>query len=102
MLLQGQETLSGFLPFKQRGDEGSPSFCGDTRYLEPLDTWGSPGGSAVKNTPAVQETWARSLGQEDPLEKEMATHCSYFWLQNVMDGAWRATVHRVTKESDTT
>ena len=28
----------------------------------------------VKNSPAIQETWVRSLGQEDPLEKEMATH----------------------------
>ena len=28
----------------------------------------------VKNLPAVQETWVRSLGQEDPLEKEMATY----------------------------
>ena len=31
---------------------------------------------AVKNLPAKQETWVRSLGQEDPLEKEMATHPS--------------------------
>ena len=31
---------------------------------------------SVKNLPAVQETWVRSLGQEDPLEKEMATHSS--------------------------
>ena len=30
----------------------------------------------VKNLLAVQETWVRSLGQEDPLEKEMATHSS--------------------------
>ena len=30
----------------------------------------------VKNLPAMQETWIRSLGQEDPLEKEMATHYS--------------------------
>ena len=30
----------------------------------------------VKNLPAVQETWIRSLGQEDPLEKEMATYSS--------------------------
>ena len=30
----------------------------------------------VKNLPAVQETWVRFLGQEDPLEKEMATHSS--------------------------
>ena len=30
----------------------------------------------VKNPPAVWETWGQSLGQEDPLEKEMATHSS--------------------------
>ena len=30
----------------------------------------------VKNRPAIWETWVRSLGQEDPLEKEMATHSS--------------------------
>ena len=29
-----------------------------------------------KRLPVVQETWVRSLGQEDPLEKEMATHSS--------------------------
>jgi len=31
---------------------------------------------SVKNLPAVQETWVQSLGQKDPLEKEMATHSS--------------------------
>ena len=30
----------------------------------------------VKNLPAMQETWVGSLGQEDPLEEEMATHSS--------------------------
>ena len=30
----------------------------------------------VKNLPAMQETQVQSLGQEDPLEKEMATHSS--------------------------
>ena len=30
----------------------------------------------VKNLPAMQETWVRSLGQEGPLEKGMATHSS--------------------------
>ena len=30
----------------------------------------------VKNLPAIQETWVRSLSQEDPLEKGMATYCS--------------------------
>ena len=37
----------------------------------------------VKNLPAMQETQARSLGQKDPLEKGMATHC------NIL--AWRIT-----------
>ena len=30
----------------------------------------------VKNLPAKQETWVQSLGQEDPLEKEMTTYSS--------------------------
>ena len=30
----------------------------------------------VKRLPVMQETWVRFLGQEDPLEKEMATHSS--------------------------
>ena len=30
----------------------------------------------VKNLPVMQQTWVRSLGQEDPLEKGMATHSS--------------------------
>ena len=32
------------------------------------------GGSVVKNLPALQDTQVRSLGWEDPLEKEMVTH----------------------------
>ena len=35
---------------------------------------GFPGGSVVENPPAMQETQVQFLGQEDPLEKEMATH----------------------------
>ena len=30
----------------------------------------------IKHLPAQQETWVQTLGQEDPLEKEMATHSS--------------------------
>ena len=37
---------------------------------------GFPGGSEVKRLPAIRETLLRSLGREDPLEKEMATHSS--------------------------
>ena len=36
----------------------------------------------VKNLPAMQETWVQSLGQEDPLEKEMATHSSILAWRN--------------------
>ena len=35
-----------------------------------------PGGSDVKRLPTMRETWVRSLGREDPLEKEMASHSS--------------------------
>ena len=41
-----------------------------------LDTFGLSCGSVVKNMPTMQETWIRSLGWENPLEKEMATHSS--------------------------
>ena len=37
---------------------------------------GFPGGSVEKNPPAKQETWVRSLGWEEPLGEEMATHSS--------------------------
>ena len=40
------------------------------------DPWGFPDGSAVKNLPAVQETWVQSLGQEDSLEEGVATYSS--------------------------
>ena len=40
------------------------------------ELWGSLVAQTVKNPPAMQETQVRSLGQEDPLEKGMATHSS--------------------------
>ena len=46
----------------------------------------------------MQGTWIRSLGREDPLEREMATHSQYSCLGNPMDReAWQAIVHGVTK-----
>ena len=42
----------------------------------PLQYWASLVAQMIKNLPAVQETWVQSLGQEDPLEKRMATHFS--------------------------
>ena len=54
-----------------------------------------------KNPPAVQKTlemWVQSLGQEDPLEKEMATHSSIIaWRVPMNRGALGAIVHGVAK-----
>ena len=38
--------------------------------------WASLVAQMVKSPPAMQDTWVQSLGQEDPLEKGMATHSS--------------------------
>ena len=38
--------------------------------------WPSVVTQLVKSLPAILETWVQSLGQEDPLEKEMTTHSS--------------------------
>ena len=49
--------------------------------------------------PAMQETRVRFLGQEDPLEKEMAIHSSILAWKNSLPapkGTWWATVHGVT------
>ena len=56
----------------------------------------------LKRLPAMWETWVRSLGGEDPLEKEMATHSSILawrmpWVEEL--GGLQSTGH---KESDTT
>ena len=46
----------------------------------------------------MQETWVRFLGQEDFLEKEMATHSSILAWEIPMDGgAWQAVVYGVAK-----
>ena len=48
----------------------------------------------VKNLLAMQETWVRSVSQEDPLEKGMATHSRILaWRIPMGRGAWWATVH---------
>ena len=61
--------------------------------------WTSLVTQMIKDLPEIQETRFRSLGQEDPPEKGMATHPSIL----AMDGrAWQATVHGDHKESDMT
>ena len=64
---------------------------------------GFPGSSAVKNPPTVQEMQVRSLGLEDPLEKEMATHSSILaqeipWTEEAEAGGLQSMG---CKESDT-
>ena len=50
----------------------------------------------VKNPPAMQETWVRSLGREDPLEEDVATHSSILtWGIRTDRGSWWAIVHGV-------
>ena len=59
---------------------------------------GLPNGSAVKNLPAIQETLVQSLGQEDPLEKEMVNPLQYSCLESLMDGgAWKTLAHEVQR-----
>ena len=53
---------------------------------------------AVKNPPAMWETWVRSLGWEDPLEEGLATHSIILAWRIPMDrGGWQPTVHSITK-----
>ena len=88
------------------GDPGSIPGWGRSAGEEigyPLQySWAFLVAQLVKNPPTTQETWIRSLGWEDPLEKEMAMHSSIL--------AWNITwteepcslAHEVTKESDMT
>ena len=76
MRFSRHEYWSG-LPFPSPGDLPDPgiepvslTFQADTLTSEP------PGKQRLKLLPPVRETWLRSLGWEDPLEKEMATHSS--------------------------
>ena len=74
----------------------------DFFFLRYLENRGFPGGSVAKNPPAMQERWVRSLGQEDPLEQEMANHSNILaweipWTEE--PGELQSMDH---KESDTT
>ena len=52
---------------------------------------------SVKNLSAVQETWVRSLGWEDPLEEDMASHSSILACEILDREAWWAAIHGVAK-----
>ena len=57
---------------------GLGRFPGDGKgyLLQLVNLMGFPSNSDDKASTSMQETWFQSLGQEDPLEKEMATHSS--------------------------
>ena len=54
-------------------------------------SWASLVAQAVKNSPAVWETWIQSLDWEDPLEEDMAIHSSF--------PAWRIPMNRGTEQA---
>ena len=65
--------------------------------------WTSLVAQMVKHLPAMQETWARSLGWEDPLEKGMATHSSILaWRIPCTERSLAGYSARGCKELDTT
>ena len=71
-------SLSQQEPTGAEGSTAQPTRSGQFRWKQ-CRSMGFPGGSVVKNLPAMQElqeTWVRSLGLEDPLEEGMTTHSS--------------------------
>ena len=59
----------------------------------------------VKKPPVTEQTWVQSLGQEDPLEKEMATHSSILawaipWTEE-LSGLWSMGSQRVRHNLET-
>ena len=74
------------------GDRGQKVKRKDVNYLSFI-------AQLVKTPPAMQETWVQSLGWEDPLEKEMATHSSILagripWMEEP-DGLQSVGLQRV-------
>ena len=85
-------------PPAQEGEEGQPPLPGS---LSVPPVWAPLVAQSVKHLHAIPETWLRSLGQEEPLEKEMATHSSISawrisWTEEP-DGVARGGHNRVTK-----
>ena len=64
-------TLSFSLERETNREEEGPNHCSQVIFSE-----ASLLAQSVKNLPALQETWVQSLGQEDPLEKEVVKHSS--------------------------
>ena len=74
--------------------EGTEEGLGTTAALTFAELQASLVAQLVKNLPTMRETWVRSLGWEDPLEKGKVTHSQYSGLENSMD----CIAHRVAKK----
>ena len=73
-----------------------------SQYTHVSNHWASQVAHMVKNLLMMQQTWVQSLAEEDPLEKEMATHSRILaWKIPWREEASGATIHGVT-ESDMT
>ena len=83
---------SKIAPASWSWDKVSPSLI--NKYQAYMDF---PVAQMVKNLPAMQETWVRSLGWKDPLEDEMAIHSSIFAWRIPMGRGPQATLHEVSK-----
>ena len=82
--------------FKNQGNQNKLSTLGNNNDVLNAASQVDP---AVKNLPAMQETWVQSLGWDDPLEKEMATHSSILaweipWTEE-LDGLQSMQLQRV-------
>ena len=77
----GQRSLAGCSPW---GD--MTEWLSNNKNRTMCRWWSSLGLSGKKNPPAMQETWVWSLGQEDPLEREMTTHSSILAHQRSLVG----------------
>ena len=82
-------------------NRGSNSFFFFIYFIEVQLTWASLVAQMVKNLLAIRETWVQSLGWDDLLEKEIATHSSILaWRIPWTRGACRrATVHGVERSN---
>ena len=83
-LEERKATHSSILAWRIPWTVYSPRGCKESDTTEQLSLSlfsmlyeGFPGGSVIKNLPDKQEKRVQSLGQEDPLEKEMTTHSSF-------------------------
>ena len=69
-------------------------------YIFFVYTWASLVAQTVKNLPAICETQLRSLGWEDPLEKEMTTHSTILaWRIPPTENPGGPTAHGIAKSS---